>query len=436
MLAAAGGGLLVWHRANSVGDRPSNSPTGEPVESAADQAKEAEAEAKRAAAVEFQLDRDRVYSRGSYEALVVAAAPYRSVAEHAEQTITPVRLRAVELDAFSDDIYWRDGDLVILGEQDGLLVGFTHRFVVDRSYPANSLNGDGFGSAEWGRHSLVLGDDRIDLRRLSRHERPSRSADHVSWEPIDEHDAVVLYIPPTLRALAELPRLGIPEPAEVVRKAVRDSSKLFGLDFVLVSPQAFDALRAGASSELLTLQVFLAGVALGALFFAPLLGQLAAGVTISDATLAQTGRRVLAKALPKLVELTGRAMLEDRGLRGTDGVALSLLGVELPVEADHLALVGEFLAALLPHGEGQYVPYSGQRVHGGQLFVPEQRMNVNAELLARGLAKLDLGNLDLLREHPQLVEAALDALDARRNLAAHWADDEAYRGMIAMLQRG
>jgi hypothetical protein len=398
---------------------------------------EAETKAVASPVESYRPDRDRVYSLGSYEGLVVAAAPYRDMAQRAERAITSVKLRAVELDAFSNDVYWREpGQLVVLGEQDRMLVGFTHRYNVDRTYPSNSLNSDGFGTAEWGRHSLVVDKQRIDLHRLSPGERPSPSGERIAWEAIGDHDAAILYIPKTVGVLARLPRLGIPEPAKVVREAVRDSSKLFGLDFVLISPKSLRDLREGATSRMLTLQVFLAGIAVGALFFAPLLGQLAAGVAINESTLAQTGRRVLSKALPTLVKLAGRAMLDERGLRSRDGASRGLLGVEWPKDADGLAMIGKFFAEVLPAGEAQYVPYTGRGVRGGQLFVPERRMNVNAELLGRGLAKLDLAHLDALREHPQLVEAALGALDARRNLAAKWVEDEAYRRMVAMIQRG
>lgn len=386
--------------------------------------------------MEYAPDLSRVYSRAAYEPVVVSAAPYRVVAERARASVTPVRLRAIEIDAVVDDIYHRDGEVVLVGEEDGMLVGFAHRYLVDMRYPTNDLHSDGlFGSAEWGEHALVLDGRRYPLRQRAAHERPSSGDERITWEAVGEHDAAILYIPPSLRAFAQLPSLGVPEPARAIREALKNSASLFGLDFVLVSSEAFDDLVQGARAKRLTLPVFFAGVALGALYFAPLLGQLGAAALISESSLGQLGRQVVAKALPSAVRLIQQCASKD-GLRTVGGEVLELLGVEWPEDARGLGMIATFVDAMLEGSEGQFVAHSGRGVEGGQLFFPEEQLNLNVELLGRGLARLDLSELDVLREYPELVEAAFIAMDAGRNLAAKWREDEGYRETVETLQRG
>lgn len=68
-----------------------------------------------------------------------------------------------------------------------------------------------------------------------------------------------------------------------------------------------------------------------------------------------------------------------------------------------------------------------------QVFVPDRRMNLNLELIARGLAQLDTDNPVAVERYPMFVEAALEALRTGAGFASGWTQDEGYAEALERL---
>lgn len=60
------------------------------------------------------------------------------------------------------------------------------------------------------------------------------------------------------------------------------------------------------------------------------------------------------------------------------------------------------------------------------VFEPKERTNINYELVAQGLARLDIDDDAALDKFPEFIDAAEQALVAGRGFAADWRADAAY----------
>jgi hypothetical protein len=143
------------------------------------------------------------------------------------------------------------------------------------------------------------------------------------------------------------------------------------------------------------------------------------------------GRKLVAQALPLALELGRDFVLREDGFVAQqfgDDTRVALLGVQLPVaEPDGYGLLQKFLTGVLEQREGQaqFVEFAASPSRrAGQVFLPNSKMSLNAEILARGLARLDMRDSSALLEFPELVDAALSAVEGRHNLAGQWADDD------------
>ncbi|HVH99907.1 MAG TPA: hypothetical protein VM869_14405 [Enhygromyxa sp.] len=308
------------------------------------------------------------------------------------------------------------------------------------SYPSNVVESDGVGTPEWGRHQLRLLGSTFTLRQL----RPNREPSHVSpttawYEPIGDHDAATVYFPKS--PIFARATLGITSAPTVIREALSASSSLFGLDYVLISPQSLERMRSRLERRTLELQLFVTGLAVAALVFVPLFGSIGGAGLLSKTMLSPTNRALLAEALPVALDLSRELFVGKDGFSGPgsgERPELSLLGVEFPSDnADAVAMLSRFLAALVEHdGAAQVVDFRPRGpLRAAQVFVPGLQLNLSAELLSRGLARLDTSDMDVIREFPEFVALALGAVEARQSLAAGWADDGDYVATLRALNR-
>jgi hypothetical protein len=371
---------------------------------------------------------DRIHSASAYEALVSKSVAVELARNLTREATVPARQDILERDAFKDDHYVRDGELVLLGERDGWLIGFCYRWLVDFNFPLAGK--DGFGEAELEAPQLTVFEQSFPLQQAEEERIPDRSAGDIAWyQPFGEHDAALVYLPSSAGVVR--PHLGFADPLTVVKHTLENKGAIFGLEFVLMSPKSLEFLRDAAAREH-NLAYFAAGMAVAALILMPLLGPSSAAA-VPMAVLEGSGRQLVAAALPVALGLGRDFLLREDGFvtkHLDQETRVALLGVEFPATADTegYALIGKFLAAVIEGRDepGQFISFgSKQGLERGQLFVPDCKMCLNAELLSRGLARLDMDDQDVLRELPELVTAALSAVESKQNLAARWAEEDA-----------
>ncbi len=367
---------------------------------------------------------DRIHSAGIYEAVVSKSAAVAVARERARKATIEARQDIIERDAFKDDVYSRQEDLVLLGERDGWLIGFCYRFLVDFKFPIPVS--DGVGEAEYADPKLTVLEQSFPLWPLESDQVPDRAeGDYAYYRTFGDHDAALVYLP---MSAAEVPHLGFDDPLAVVRHTLDNRSSIFGLEFVLMSPRSMKFIHAQMAERQLT--AFAAGMAVAALILIPLLGP--SPTALPMALLEGRSRKLVAQALPIALVLGREFLLRDDGFATThigEDARVALLGVEMPATGSegHMML-GKFLASLVEAGDepGQFVEFGQQRgVTRGQVFLPSHKMALNAELLSRGIARLDMEDQDVLREFPELVTAALSAVESKQALAGRWADEDA-----------
>lgn len=377
---------------------------------------------------------DRIHSASAYETLVSKSAAVELARAHTLEATVEARQDIVELDAFDNDHEHRTGDLVLLGERDGWLIGFCYRYLVDFNFPIRGK--DGIGEAEYSDPTLTLGEQSFPLARTDEERSPDRSAGDIAWfRPFGDHDAALVYFPSTGAR-----HLGFADPLAIVQHTIDNRSSIFGLEFVLMSPASVTFMRQRAESEN-NLAYFAAGMAVAALILIPLLGSSAAA-TLPMATLEGAGRQLVAAALPIAVDLGRDFLLREDGFiakRLDEDTRIALLGVEFPpLASDGYGMVTKFLAAVVSEQDkpGQFVSFGAkQGVERGQLFLPDRKMSLSAELLSRGLVRLAMDDQVVLREFPELVTAALSAVESKESLAKGWADDAEYVTTLRTLNK-
>ena len=180
---------------------------------------------------------DAVHSRGGGDA--VQALPVEATVERAVGASAASSLLAVELDLIEDDVITRPGVVVLLGREDGELVGLTTRFAADLRYPDPKLIPDGFGAAEFGPQTLEVAGE---LFAIVPAQTEALQPGQVRRVVFDDHDLALLHFRDDT-ALAGIETLGVDEPAARVEQLIAGASHVFGLQMTLVSPESMSAMR-------------------------------------------------------------------------------------------------------------------------------------------------------------------------------------------------
>jgi hypothetical protein len=379
---------------------------------------------------------DRIHSAAIYELVVSKSAAVEIAEQRARAATVEARQDIVERDLFDDDYYEREDGLVLLGERDGWLIGFCYRYLVDFRFPV--AGNDGIGAAEYEDPQLTVLGQTFPLTPIeSESERsPDRAEGDYAWyRTFGDHDAALVYLPMTAAA-GEVAHLGFEDPLAVVRHTLDNSSSIFGLEFVLMSRASLKFIQAQTRED--QIAAFAAGMAVAALILIPLLGPSPAALPM--ALLEGSGRKLVAQALPLALVLGRELVLRDDGFATNPGEdepgeekRVDLLGVEFPLAgSEGHQLLGKFLASVIDapggsaDGSAQFVAFGQQQEAArGQVFLPSHKMHLGAELLSRGIVRLDMDDQDVLREFPELVTAALSAVESKQALAGRWADEDA-----------
>jgi hypothetical protein len=369
---------------------------------------------------------DRIHSAAIYEAVVSKSAAVDLAEQRARAATIDARQDITERDAFDDDYYKREDQLVLLGERDGWLIGFCYRYLVDFNFPAAGK--DGVGEAEYQDPQLTVLGQSFPLTPIEAEsdQSPNRADGDYAWyRTFGDHDAALVYLPMTA---GEVPHLGFEDPLAVAQHTLDNRSSIFGLEFVLMSPRSMKFIQAQVQDN--QIAAFAAGMAVAALILIPLLGPSPAALPM--ALLEGSGRKLVAQALPLALVLGSEFLLREDGFVANnlgEDTRVALLGVAFPAAGSEGAqLLGKFLASVVESkvGPAQFVEFGqSDGVRRGQVFVPSHKMHLGAELLSRGIVRLDMEDQDVLREFPELVTAALSAVESKQALAARWADEDA-----------
>lgn len=366
---------------------------------------------------------DRIHSAGIYEAVVSKSVAVAVAEQRATHATIEARQDIVERDAFKDDHYERTNQLVLLGERDGWLIGFCYRYLVDFGFPA--VGKDGFGEAEYEDPTFTALGQTFSLWPVETEGSPDRAqGDYAYYRTFGDHDAALVYLPMTA---GETPHLGFADPLAVVQHTLKNCSSIFGLEYVLMSRSSLEAMQAQLRDN--QIAAFAAGMAVAALILIPLLGPNPAALPM--ALLQGSGRKLVAQSLPLALVLGSQLLLREDGFvakNAGEDTRVALLGVAMPgVGSEGHALLGKFLASLIEKDDepAQFVEFGQQAdARRGEVFLPGHKMALGAELLSRGIVRLDLEDQDVLREFPELVTAALSAIESKQALAGRWADED------------
>jgi hypothetical protein len=377
----------------------------------------------------YKPEFDRIHSAGVYRAMATKSIAVEVAHARAERATVPASISAIEYDLFFDDVHERSSEVVLMGERGGWRIGFCYRFLVDLGYPSEYAEADGFGTVELGTPELTLLGRTFTLRELGDVREPSEAPSDTVWvRYFDEHDAALIFVP---KRGDDHEHLGIDDVAAVVEHALNRCESLFGLEFILMSPASFERMRMRLAEEKTRLDItlFAAGMAVAALALWPLVGS---SSTLSLGTLESVGgRELVAKALPIALKLGQDLLLEPEGFVARhfgEHTRIALLGLELPRRADELARLWMFSnAAAQRDASAQLVGFGSQDGRQlAQVFLPDSNMNLNAELLSRGLARFDLDDVRVADDFPELLDAALAAIETKQGSAERWAGDTRY----------
>lgn len=420
------------------------------------------------------------FSPEFYAEILQRLFPIDRELQKASGAFLETKLAAIEIDFWDDDVYYRDGALVLLGESQSKIIGLTQRYYTDIKYPTVKLIPDGMGGAEIGTQSLTVFGDRATCKSKSNRKEPAcrkqrfqivkyqpelaSRPDQVQAQTFEDHDITLLYFDKNAPIVSERETMGIESPAQNVASHIRNASSFFGFEFTLVSKMAFqdmkDAIKVESIGEQLLLSA--ASMALG-----PIIGKLTeslnfpdpvkkvmkekaadllkpkvatAGVLLADslegASLVPQDHQVdpIATYFPKNVET--KARLLDPALHAEGCLALKvsnrditvcLLGTSRPKTSEQATALASYLKKVAATAEitlANFGEFPGAEL--SMAFIPVQQVNLNYEILRHGFVKLDVGNVSSLRAFPELAKAARAALDAGTGFARDWKNDEEY----------
>lgn len=352
---------------------------------------------------------------------------------------------------FKDDYYKRRGTVVMLGMEDGALVGFTTRYSVDILYPDDDLIRDGVGRPDFREHELTLRIPkrkcrgrkgavcalRYQLHPLKRGQRARPSAGNQAlYRTFGDNDAVLVYFPAAaadrLRQVSVVP-VGLRAPTRAVTDAIQGANRIMGQEFVLVSPTSLKLLRksAGRDSVLASygpeVLSWAAGLVGAHTVVKALLKRGFQYVTmdrrrIEEVLIAKREAPFLARELVRDFDFRGAVHRDGSGF--VDLPALSLIDIpreQTPQASAYLhQVIGEASVELILFGTRR------QYAESGMLFVPAHHLNLNYELLRAGLARLKVEARHELSLFPEFAEAAHQALSEGVGFAGEWSRDRAY----------
>ncbi|MCA9658660.1 MAG: hypothetical protein KC486_09965 [Myxococcales bacterium] len=454
----------------------------EPTVGAATKATQ-DAEATEPPPPDFQ--ESRRFSPARYSAMAKRLVPVGPSVERAAAALVETRLAAIERDFFVDDWLYRDGAMVLLGEERGRVVALTQRFYADIEYPDPKLIADGFGSAEIGPQFIDVYANRRACAHKQSKKAPecvshrfrvrSRGSESVDVDTVesrsyDDHDVTLLYFHPRSPIVAGRPTLEIESPSEVVERHLRDAENLFGLHYNLVSDMSLAEMRKNirvdsAGGRLLIMATgmllspvvsHLAGELVNQLSLPQELvdkihrtvqkelgKQLAGGAELLlddlEGSSEPVGRVALTPGLAA-VEHVAALRLADEALDASGAVVLAtsageqapvlLAGVLQPDAAEERAQLLTYLKGIAG-AEIARVDLRGEddRLRS-MVVIPGEKVNLNFELLRHGFVRLDTSDALTLRTFPELREAAAAAIDNATGFARDWRDDPAYTGAV------
>lgn len=400
----------------------------------------------------------QLYSPPHYRSFVSRSVPYRAIADQTRDAAIKSHLRVREVDTVFDDHYERQGTIVMLGVEDGALVGFTTRYSVDILYPDDDLIADASGRPDFAERVLTISPSKSRCAKRGRRWCTLRYAlipapngplrfpqsSTAYYRTFGDNDAVLVYFP---RYLAErLPEadvkpLDIDRPSIEIARILSHATRVLGEDFVLISPKSLQLLRQKATSKSVMAT------------YAPEVLSWAAGMfgasRVVKALLSKgvgyfaMDRRKLHAAITfKLaVEIAAQVLLPDFDFyRSTspasDGQTyLPMLHLaEVPYE--NVDYAASFMQQIVGDAHVEVVLFGrdARTAKHGMLFVPDRHVNLNYELIRSGVARLalDKTSLGALRLFPEFAEAASEALDEGVGWAAQWREDAAY---VAAIER-
>ena len=387
----------------------------------------------------------RHYSPAVYNQIATRSISAEVIVEQAARAIVPATLCAREEDLLFDDTYCgHTGNVIYLGVENNAAVAFMSRYLVDMTYPTD-FESDGWFASEWREHTLKLhdesariGDDIYLLRKIDDDAAvPSfPNSGTAYYRTFGWNDVVLAYFPiapDTFFGIGLLQSLDIPMPTETFRQTIAQATNLFGEEFYLISPPAFHRMRNRAKAEgiINASTIKTAALMVAACYALPALGldAISMGSALDEAVshLVEGGvaSELWADTLPIPVQLAGNWLLEGGrvDILGEGGKQMaSMLLATLPgPKTEQGRRILEFLSQFAT-ASPTAVRFDDQVV----IFDPQSKVNLNHELLAHGLARLDTSDPDLAAMFPELAQAASDALDEGRAYADEWRNDWQY----------
>lgn len=400
----------------------------------------------------------RYYSPPLYQSFVSRSVPYGAVAQVSARAAVHSTLRVREADFIKDDYYTRHGTVVLLGTEDGALVGFTTRYSVDILYPDDDLIRDGVGRPDFRESTLTLAVPRercagragkgcalrFSLERLPERGRVPGDAGNqrAFYRVFGDNDAVLVYFPAAvagrLRELSVVP-VGLERPSLAVADAIRGANRLLGQEFVLVSPTSLKLLRRHASQKSILASYgpevvsWVAGLVGAHTVVKALLARGFEYVTMDRRRLEQV---IVARGYES--SFLARELVHDFDFRSAihvhDGGMVELPALSLiDIPQQHGAHAAAYLRDVVGDASVELILFGGHgaRADSGMLFVPAHHLNLNYELVRAGLARLRTDEEGALALFPEFADAAEQALEQGAGLAGRWREDREYTAAVA-----
>lgn len=426
----------------------------------------------------------RRFSPDIYARLLERLIPVDETLRRAGGAFIATRLAAIEKDLFEDDWYYREGAVVLLGREDGMVVGLTYRYHTDIKYPDIKLIGDGMGQADIADQYLSVLSNRGECGevpqpscrqhrlRLVPRTAERRSRDEVQARVFDEHDIALLYFHPQTPLVAERTTLELDAPSAAVEDYIRNAERAFGLEFTLVSKQAFHTMKDHIKVENTGDKLIVSAAIMG---MNPIIGMIASRVSLPPAVMDKLAAKAKDFVAAQIVEHGGAAFdrLENShgdavvarsdsasGLAASDFRAgakfaapavtpagslavvtpegpaeIAALGVRSPT-SEQVEAISAYLKDTAAVVDLTLVEFGGAKSgRRGMVLIPGEQVNVNYELLRHGYAKLDTSDIEALRSFPELSAAAHEALEAGTGFARDWKQDADYVAEVTRVRK-
>ena len=399
-------------------------------------------------------DADRYYSADKYDDFVQRALPVNDLASRTANATLIANLHATVDPGHCGDDNYRHEQIVLLGVEGPAEVAVATQLAVNIRYPDDHIQ---CGEPHWSTQYLSLHDPKgrmqdtpdYALREIGAEDSVQfPDAKTALFRRFGDNDVALVYFPIVAGTpfASPIPAIGVVNPTQIVGQFVSSVPDVFGIKFVLMTPRSLDFLRAeNASANHQTVEFAEVAVAIAAVaLVGPSLGidcsSLLGGSLSGNGVIATALGNALAlghtpgffaDAIPIGLRLLG-TWAEQSGALDSTGpagkLAVHLLLAQLPEPS---TTEGQAAAALIQRFAGvafQSVTFAGDDGHeaGALLFQPQTKMNLNYELVRRGLAKLDVSNAEALDRYPEFIEAAQQALIDGVGGGGRWKSDPTY----------